>query len=64
MVIKNPLFIADLENLYIINQGESRLAINNAINDIQDFGIGSLVEKNEKRYYNFIKKEERIYEKR
>ncbi len=45
---KNPLFIVDLENLYSINSGESRIAIENAINTIQDFGIGSLVDKNEK----------------
>ncbi len=38
----------DLENLYSINSGESRIAIENAINSIQDFGIGSLVNKNEK----------------
>ena len=45
---KNPLFIADLENLYRINKSESRLAIDNAIKDIQNFEIGSLIEKNEK----------------
>jgi len=45
---KSPLFKLDLENLYSINSGESRIAIENAINLIQDFGIGSLVEKNEK----------------
>jgi len=45
---KNPLFLLDLENIYSINSGESRIAIENAINMIQDFGIGSLVEKNEK----------------
>ncbi len=44
----NPLFMWDLENLYSINSGESRIAIENAINSIQDFGIGSLVNKNEK----------------
>lgn len=45
---KNPLFMRDLENLYSINSGESRTAIENAIESIQDFGIGSLVDKNEK----------------
>ncbi|MBR0369276.1 MAG: type I restriction endonuclease subunit R [Methanobrevibacter sp.] len=45
---KNPLFLNDLENLYAINQDISRVAIENAINNIQDWGIGSLVEKNEK----------------
>ncbi len=45
---KNPIFISDLENLYKINNNESRIAIDNALSQIQDFGIGSLVEKNEK----------------
>ena len=45
---KNPLFIIDLENLYKINKGENTLAIRNAIDNIQNFEIGSLIEKNEK----------------
>ena len=45
---KNPLFIIDLENLYKINKGENTLAISNAIDNIQNLEIGSLIEKNEK----------------
>ena len=45
---KNPLFVNDLENIYAINSGESRIAVENAIETIQDFGIGSLEDKNEK----------------
>ncbi|WP_296883005.1 type I restriction endonuclease subunit R [uncultured Methanobrevibacter sp.] len=45
---KNPLFMADLENIYSINSDKSNLAIENTINIIQDFGIGSLEYKNEK----------------
>ncbi|MDO5861089.1 type I restriction endonuclease subunit R, partial [Methanobrevibacter sp.] len=45
---KNPVFMSDLENLYFINSQESRSAIENTIETIQDFGIGSLEEKNEK----------------
>ncbi len=50
---KNPIFMNDLENLYLINADESRIAIENAIEKIQDFGIGSLVDKNEK-FMNFL----------
>ena len=45
---KSPLFSDDLDNLYAINKNESRTAVLNAIETVQDFGIGSLVDKNEK----------------
>ncbi|MBR3113962.1 MAG: type I restriction endonuclease subunit R [Methanobrevibacter sp.] len=43
---KNPLFINDLENLYIINRSLDKSAVDKAIETIQDFGIGSLEDKN------------------
>ena len=44
----NPLFLQDFDNLYSINKNESRIAVDNAIKSLQDFGIGSLKEKNDK----------------
>ncbi|WP_295589667.1 type I restriction endonuclease subunit R [uncultured Methanobrevibacter sp.] len=43
---KNPLFINDLENLYMINRSLDKSAVDKAIETIQDFGIGSLEDKN------------------
>lgn len=45
---KNPLFMNDLEILYNINSHLNRKAVDRAIEIIQDFGIGSLEEKNNK----------------
>ena len=45
---KNPLFINDLENLYRINKSLDKSAVDKAIETIQDFGIGSLEDKNNK----------------
>lgn len=45
---KNPLFVPDLDNLYRINRALDRNAIDKAIETIQDFGIGSLEDKNNK----------------
>jgi len=45
---KNPLFKLDLENLYRINNSIDSAAVDKAIEIIQDFGIGSLEEKNNK----------------
>lgn len=45
---KNPLFLEDLENLYLINKGTDRSAIDNAIQMIQDIDSGSLEERNDK----------------
>ena len=45
---KNPLFVNDLDNLYLINRDSSRIAIENAIKKVQDFGIASVAEKNER----------------
>lgn len=44
----NPLFLQDFDNLYSINKNESRIAVDNVIKSLQDFGIGSLKEKNDK----------------
>ena len=45
---KNPLYMDDLNNLYRINSSLDMEAIDNAIEDIQDFGIGSLEDLNKK----------------
>ena len=45
---KNPLFKMDLENLYRINRFLDKEAIDKTIETIQDFGIGSLEDKNNK----------------
>ena len=45
---KNPLFMDDLDNLYRINPSIDRSAVEKAIETIQDFGIGSLEDKNKK----------------
>jgi Type I site-specific restriction-modification system, R (restriction) subunit and related helicases len=45
---KNPLFKQDLENLYRINRSLDKEAIDKTIETIQDFGIGSLEDKNNK----------------
>ena len=45
---KNPIYVDDLNNIYSINAGENRIAIDNAIEKIQDFGIGSSEDKNDK----------------
>ena len=45
---KNPLFMNDLENLYRINRGVDKDAIEEAIRIIQDIDTGSLEEKNDK----------------
>ena len=50
---KNPLFVNDLDNLYSINRDSSRIAIENAIKKVQDFGIASVAEKNE-RFNNYL----------
>lgn len=44
----NPLFVQDLENLYVINSDSNRLAIEEAIQKIQNIDTGSLEEKNDK----------------
>ena len=43
----NPLFIKDLDNLYKINNDSSNIAIDEAIKTAQDFGLGSLKDKND-----------------
>ena len=45
---KNPLFVEDLENIYLINRGIDTTAIGNAIQMIQDIDTGSLEERNDK----------------
>lgn len=45
---KNPLFVHDLDNLYSINKSLDREAVDKAIENIQDLGIGSLEEINNK----------------
>ncbi len=45
---KNPLYMADLDALYQINNKLDKEAVDKAIEIIQDFGIGSLEEKNNK----------------
>ena len=45
---KNPLFKLDLDNLYRINSSLNRNAVDKAIEIIEDFGIGSLEDKNNK----------------
>lgn len=45
---KNPIYVNDLDNIYSINSDENKLAIDNAIDKIQEFGIGSLEDKNDK----------------
>ena len=45
---KNPLFMSDLDNLYNINISLDKEAIDKAIEIIQDFGIASLEDKNDK----------------
>ena len=43
----NPLFVDDLTNVYEINNDVSDIAIKTAIKLVQDFGIGSLKDKND-----------------
>lgn len=43
----NPLFIKDLDNIYRINNDSSSIAIEEAIKKAQDFGLGSLIDKND-----------------
>lgn len=50
---KNPLYMNDLEILYNINNHLDKKAVDKAIELIQDWGIGSLEEKN-KNLYNII----------
>ena len=45
---KNPLFKLDLENLYRINNSLDSQAVDKAIETIEDFGIGSLEDINNK----------------
>ena len=45
---KDPLFRQDLENLYLINKSADREAVSKAIETIQDLGIGSLEDLNNK----------------
>ncbi len=45
---KNPLFMEELDNIYLINKGTDRIAIENAIQMIQDIDSGSLEERNDK----------------
>ena len=45
---KNPLFKLDLDNLYSINKSLDKEAVDKAIEVIQDFGIASLEEINER----------------
>ncbi len=45
---KDPLFRQDLENLYLINMSLDREAVGKAIETIQDLGIGSLEDLNNK----------------
>ena len=45
---KNPLFKLDLNNLYSINRSLDKEAVEKAIEVIQDFGIGSLEDINNK----------------
>ena len=45
---KNPLYMGDIDILYNINNQLDKEAIDKAIEVIQDFGIGSLEEKNNK----------------
>lgn len=45
---KNPLYMDDLDVLYKINNGLDEEAVNKAIEVIQDFGIGSLEDINNK----------------
>lgn len=42
-----------MDNLYLINRDSSRIAIENAIKKVQDFGIASVAEKNE-RFNNYL----------
>ena len=44
----NPLFMDDLDVLYQINNQIDKEAVDKAIEEIQDFGIGSLEDKNNK----------------
>ena len=50
---KNPLFLEDLDNLYLINRGTDRSAIENAIQLIQDIDSGSLEERND-RFMDYL----------
>ena len=50
---KNPLFKLDLDNLYSINRSLDNEAVKKAIEVIQDFGIGSLEDINNK-FMNYL----------
>lgn len=50
---KNPLFKLDLDNLYSINKSLDKEAVDKAIEVIQDFGIGSLEDINNK-FMNYL----------
>ncbi|WP_303737964.1 type I restriction endonuclease subunit R [Methanobrevibacter millerae] len=50
---KNPLFKLDLENLYVINKSLDKAAIDKAIEVIQDFGIASLEDIND-RFMSYL----------
>lgn len=50
---KNPLFKLDLENLYRINKSLDSEAVDKAIETIEDFGIGSLEDINNK-FMNYL----------
>ena len=50
---KNPLFMNDLDNLFTINNDLDKEAVDKAIETIQDFGISSLEDKNNK-FMNFL----------
>ena len=50
---KNPLFKLDLDNLYSINRSLDKEAVDKAIEVIQDFGIGSLEDINNK-FMNYL----------
>lgn len=54
---KNPLYMDDLEILYNINNHLDKKAVDKAIELIQDWGIGSLEEKNNKFNSHFYLKE-------
>ena len=50
---KNPLFKLDLENLYSINNALDSQAVDKAIETIEDFGIASLEDINNK-FMNYL----------
>ena len=51
---KNPLFVDDLENIYLINRGIDAEAVDVAIQKILDLDSGSLEERNDIFNMNFL----------